>query len=106
MSNLSISDPSYRNEENIEKISLFFKIFSESTRLKIILYILEKPECIVNDIVNALNIAQPIVSHHLHVMESFNIIHMKREGRIKKCCVKNPDKIKKIIELSKDFISK
>ena len=79
---------------------------SEPTRLKIIMYILEKPKCIVNDIVNALEIAQPIVSHHLHVMENFNLIIMKREGRIKKCCIKDPEKIRQILRISKNIVNR
>jgi len=65
--------------ENIEKLSLFFQILGDASRLKIIKSINDK-QCSVNEIVEATRLSQPLVSHHLKVMRDNEIVETKRSG--------------------------
>ena len=50
------------NEEKINNLALFFKVFSDSTRLKIINALLKK-ELNVCELANVVEISQSAVSH-------------------------------------------
>jgi DNA-binding transcriptional ArsR family regulator len=65
--------------ENIEKLSSFFQILGDASRLKIIKSINDK-QCSVNEIVEATRLSQPLVSHHLKVMRDNEIVETKRSG--------------------------
>jgi DNA-binding transcriptional ArsR family regulator len=65
--------------ENIEKLSLFFQILGDASRLKIIKSINDN-QCSVNEIVEATRLSQPLVSHHLKVMRDNEIVETKRSG--------------------------
>lgn len=67
------------NEIDIMKTSLYLKIMSDSTRLKI-LYALRNKQRSVLDIADVVNATQSAVSHQLSIMKKFNILSTKREG--------------------------
>ena len=58
----------------------FFKLFSDSTRVKII-SILEKNELCVCDIANILNMTKSAVSHQLKNLRETNLIKSRRLGK-------------------------
>ena len=57
-----------------------FNAIAESRRRDILAFLAseEKP---VNDIVTALDLAQPSVSKHLKVLRDVGLVHVRREGR-------------------------
>ncbi len=68
------------SEEMIYDMADFFKVFSDSTRLKI-LYTLWQTEMCVRDLVEAVDMTQSAVSHQLRVLRQNNLVKCKREGK-------------------------
>lgn len=57
-----------------------FKMFGDSTRLKI-LYVLLEGEVCVCDIAKLINMTQSAVSHQLRVLKSSKLIKYRKEGK-------------------------
>ncbi|MBQ2737505.1 MAG: winged helix-turn-helix transcriptional regulator [Clostridia bacterium] len=68
------------DEITLYELSDFFKIFADSTRLKILFAIDPVPLC-VRDIAEALGMSEPLVSHHLRALRQARLISHKREGK-------------------------
>lgn len=49
-------------------------------RIAIVLQLLESERC-VHDLVDALGVAQPLISQHLRVLKSAGVVHGDRKGR-------------------------
>lgn len=67
-------------EKNITRISKLFKAISDPTRLKI-LYLLKKKELCVCEIMSGLKKNQPIVSHHLSILQNAGLIKNRKDGK-------------------------
>lgn len=67
-------------KNDIEKTAEIFKALSGTTRLRIVVGLIEKNECNVNKMAEGLNIAQPNVSQHLSVLKNAGIIEGYRKG--------------------------
>jgi len=67
-------------KDHIEKTAEIFKALSCTTRLKIVVGLIEKNECNVNKMVEGLGIAQPNVSQHLAVLKNAGVIEGYRKG--------------------------
>ncbi len=57
-----------------------FKIFGDSTRIKI-LYVLFESEMCVCDIAQLLNMTQSAISHQLRVLKQSSLVKNRREGK-------------------------
>lgn len=68
------------NEEMCYDLSDFFKIFGDSTRIKI-LYALFQSEMCVNDLVNELGMTQSAISHQLRLLRQNDIVKFRKEGQ-------------------------
>jgi len=69
------------NEEVLFNLAELFKIFSDSTRVKI-LWALDESELCVCDISVLLNMTQSAISHQLKVLKQVNLVKSRREGKI------------------------
>ena len=67
-------------EEEIYYLSEFYKVFGDSTRIKI-LYILLDQELCVNDIAGRLQMSQSSVSHQLRILKTSKLVKSRREGK-------------------------
>ena len=67
-------------DEEIFDIAEFFKVFSDSTRVKI-LWILHESEICVIDIAEVLNMTVSAVSHQLKILRQSNLVKNRREGK-------------------------
>lgn len=67
-------------KNNIEITAEIFKALACTTRLRIVVGLIEKNECNVNKMAEGLNIAQPNVSQHLSVLKNAGIIEGYRKG--------------------------
>lgn len=84
-------------KNDINKITEIFKALSCTTRLNIVIGLLEKKGCSVNKIAEVLNIPQPNVSQHLTVLRNAGIIEGYRNGT--QICYKvTNDTVAKIIK--------
>lgn len=62
------------------KLSEFFKVFSDPTRLHI-LYILLEGETNVGDLSERMDISQSAVSHQLKTLRQADLVKFRKEGR-------------------------
>lgn len=67
-------------DEVIYDMADLFKVFSDSTRLKILYTLLEKEMC-VGDLVHTLDMNQSAISHQLRVLRQNNIVKFRKEGK-------------------------
>lgn len=66
--------------EIINKLSEFFKVFSDTTRLKILKVLLDGETC-VNDISSKIDVSSSAVSHQLSYLRSTNLVSMRKCGQ-------------------------
>lgn len=68
-------------EEYLYDLAELFKVFGDSTRIRI-LYALFESELCVNDIAQLLNLGQSAVSHQLRILKDAKLVKFRREGKI------------------------
>lgn len=69
------------DDEILYDLAELFKIFGDSTRIKI-LYALSESELCVNDIAQLLHLSQSSVSHQLRILKDSKLVRFRREGKI------------------------
>lgn len=67
-------------EEDLYDLAELFKIFGDSTRVKI-LYVLLAHEMCVCDIAQLLNMTQSAISHQLRILKQSRLVKFRREGK-------------------------
>ena len=67
------------NDTNIDTVE-FAKALSDGTRQKIMMLCCCQELC-VNDIMEASDVAQPTVSHHLKILRNAGLVSAKRRGK-------------------------
>ncbi|MBO4751085.1 MAG: winged helix-turn-helix transcriptional regulator [Lachnospiraceae bacterium] len=67
-------------EEEMQDLAEFFKVFGDSTRLKILLALLCKEMCVL-DIASLLGVTQSAVSHQLRILKQMDLVKNRREGK-------------------------
>lgn len=67
-------------EEILYDLADLFKVFSDSTRIRI-LYVLSCSEMCVYDIASALEMTQSAISHQLRVLKQAKLVKYRREGK-------------------------
>ncbi len=67
-------------EEDLYDLADFFKVFADTTRIKI-LYVLLKQEMCVCDIAQTLEMTQSAISHQLRILKQMDLVKSKREGK-------------------------
>lgn len=67
-------------DEEVSDIADFFKVFGDSTRLKI-LFLLEHGELPVNSIASALGMQQSTISQQLKLLRASRLVAHRKEGR-------------------------
>ena len=68
------------DEQQLLDLSEFFKIFGDSTRIKI-LYVLSQSEMCVCDIAQLLNMTQSAISHQLRILKQSQLVKSRRDGK-------------------------
>ena len=69
------------SEQAIRELAQVFKLLSDETRLRILLYLAQSQEMHVTDLCNRLGQSQPAVSHHLALLRVSGLIESRREGK-------------------------
>ena len=89
-------------ELDVMKMSLFLKVMADSTRVKILFAIKDKPKS-VNEIVDLVGATQSAVSHQLRLMRNVNIVETQKNGN-KIFYSLADNQISKILEIVKNHI--
>ncbi len=67
-------------EEEISDLADLFKVFGDSTRLKILFALFDQAVC-VGDLAQSLNMTQSAISHQLKALKQAKLIKSRREGK-------------------------
>lgn len=65
----------------VRDLAKVFKLLSDETRLRILLYLTQRPELHVRALCDKLRQSQPAVSHHLALLRVAGLIECRREGK-------------------------
>jgi len=68
------------DDEVLYDLAELFKVFGDSTRIKI-LYVLTEAEMCVCDIAQVLNMTQSAISHQLKILKQSKLVKNRREGK-------------------------
>ena len=68
------------DDEILYDLAELFKVFGDSTRIKI-LYAMFEHELCVNDIARLLNLSQSSVSHQLRILKTSKLVKFRRDGK-------------------------
>lgn len=68
-------------DENLYDLAEFFKVFGDTTRIKILCALAESEMCVC-DIAVLLNMTQSSISHQLRVLKQARLVRYRREGRV------------------------
>ncbi len=68
------------DDEILYDLAELFKVFGDSTRIKILYSMFENELC-VNDIAKLLNLSQSSVSHQLRILKSSKLVKFRRDGK-------------------------
>ncbi|MBS4539180.1 winged helix-turn-helix transcriptional regulator [Clostridium sp. D2Q-11] len=68
-------------DECLFDLADFFKVFGDSTRIKIIYALLQSEMCVC-DIAELLNMSQSAISHQLRTLKNHGVVKYRREGRV------------------------
>lgn len=69
------------DDEVLYDLAELFKVFGDSTRIKI-LYALSESELCVGDIAQILNLSQSSVSHQLRILKNSKLVRFRRDGKV------------------------
>ncbi len=68
-------------EETLYDLAELFKVFGDSTRIKILCALFEEEMCVC-DLSALLNVSQSAISHQLRVLKSARLVKFRRDGKI------------------------
>ena len=68
------------SDEKLFDLGEFFKVFGDSTRIKII-YALSRKEMCVCDLAEFINMSQSAVSHQLRVLKNHKLVKHRKDGK-------------------------
>ena len=72
--------PEMPEEEELYDLAELFKVFGDTTRIRI-LYVLFESEMCVCDIAELLNMTQSAISHQLRILKQARLVRSRREGK-------------------------
>ena len=90
------------DEEILYDLAELFKVFGDSTRIKI-LYALHDNELCVQDIANAVQLSQSAVSHQLRVLKDTKLVRFRRDGKTVYYAL-DDDHVRSILSMGMDHI--
>ncbi len=68
------------NEEIVYDLADLFKVFSDSTRIRILVALFDGEYC-VGDIAEMLEMSQTAISHQLRILKQNHLIKYRRQGK-------------------------
>ena len=90
-------------EELLYDLAELYKIFGDSTRIRI-LYALSEKEMCVNDISEELGMTMSAISHQLRILKQARLVKYRKEGKAVFYALAD-DHVKSIIEMGLEHIS-
>ena len=78
---LKIVNDTMPEETELYDLAELFKVFGDTTRIKIICALFESEMCVC-DLSCLLNMTQSAISHQLRVLKSARLVKFRREGKV------------------------
>ena len=69
------------SEELLDRVAIFFKVFSDKTRLKILSLLLQEEMCVC-DIAATIDMTHASVSHQLRVLRQAKVVKNRKDGKV------------------------
>ncbi len=91
-------------DEDISDLADFYKLFGDTTRLKILFFLDEKGEASVNTIADALLMSQSAISQQLKVLRQNRLVRFRKDGKMAIYRL-NDEHIHKILALGTEHYS-
>ena len=91
------------DEDKIIDLSELFKIFGDSTRIKIINILIGGEQC-VNEISDKINVSQSAVSHQLRILKASKLVKYRKEWNMIYYSI-DDDHIEKIFKMGCEHIN-
>lgn len=66
--------------EKLQELADFFKVFGDSTRIRILCILLQGEMCVC-DLAQTLDMTQSAISHQLRVLKQMKLVTNRREGK-------------------------
>ena len=98
----NVNQFSLPEEETLYDLAELFKIFGDSTRIKILYALFEKELC-VNDIAEQLSLSQTAVSHQLRILRQNKLVSGRKEGKNVRYSLAD-DHVRTIIDMGLEHI--
>ena len=92
-----------KDEDLLNKLSEFFKILGDTTRLKI-LYALDQNELCVCDIANVLKMSKSSISHQLATLKQSGIVKCEKRGK-EVFYMLDDEHVQQVFEIGKEHIN-
>lgn len=89
-------------EETLYDLAEFFKVFGDSTRIRILYALLDHELC-VGDLAELLGLTQPACSHQLRVLKNNKLVRYRREGKVVFYSLSD-DHVRSIIETGMEHV--
>lgn len=77
---LKIVNETMPEETELYDLAELFKVFGDSTRIRILFVLLETEVCVC-DLAAALNMTQSAISHQLKILKQNKLVKSRREGK-------------------------
>jgi DNA-binding transcriptional ArsR family regulator len=90
------------DEERLYELAEFFKVFGDSTRIRIICALFESEMCVC-DIANLLGMTQSSISHQLRVLKNTRLVRYRKSGKAIYYSL-NDEHVQKIFELGMQHV--
>ena len=89
-------------EESLYDLAELFKVFGDSTRIKILYALLESEMCVC-DMAQLLGLTQSAVSHQLRVLKANKLVRNRREGKTVFYAL-DDDHVRRILEMGMEHL--
>ncbi len=71
----------FSDEKTLVELSELFKVFGDSTRVRILVLLFQKEGCSVRTISEELSVSQSATSHQLRILKNAHLVKNVREGQ-------------------------
>lgn len=99
---LEIVNAQMPDEEELIDLAELFKMFGDSTRIRILFVLCESEVCVC-DLAEALNMTQSAISHQLSILKAGKLVKSRREGKSIFYSLSD-DHVRSILELGLEHI--
>ena len=91
------------DEDKIIDLAELYKIFGDSTRIKIINILIDNELC-VNQISEKTNVSQSAISHQLRILKSSKLVKYRKEGNMTYYSISD-DHVEKLFRMGCEHIN-